>query len=182
MCSYSTCTAVPRVTETRGCNYRVRARFIRWWPNEQDGQNERRLCSRRRRSMPHYLHTKHDCLLFRCSPCTDSLRGFHNRCHATFCRPYTSAVIFTQDKDPSPVYHDKQSCDVLPLSTAKTRHRATTSMYSLTFRVRVTTPPLCDPCLRALRVCVRTKMALYKRSSFPFLSRSMNEMGRPRCR
>jgi len=27
---------------------------------------------------------------------------------------------------------------------------------------------LCDPCLSALRVCVRTKMALYKYSSFPF--------------
>jgi len=31
---------------------------------------------------------------------------------------------------------------------------------------------LCDPCLSALRVCVRTKMALYKYSSFPFLSLS----------
>jgi len=29
---------------------------------------------------------------------------------------------------------------------------------------------LCDPRLSALRVCVRTKMALYKYSSFPFLS------------
>ena len=29
---------------------------------------------------------------------------------------------------------------------------------------------LCDPCLSALRVCVRTKMALYKYSSFSFLS------------
>jgi len=28
---------------------------------------------------------------------------------------------------------------------------------------------LCDPCLNALRVCVCTKMALYKSSSFPFL-------------
>ena len=28
---------------------------------------------------------------------------------------------------------------------------------------------LCDPCLSALRVCVRTKMTLYKYSSFPFL-------------
>jgi len=27
---------------------------------------------------------------------------------------------------------------------------------------------LCDPCLSALRVCVRTKMALYKYSYFPF--------------
>jgi len=30
---------------------------------------------------------------------------------------------------------------------------------------------LCDPCLSALGVCVRTKMALYKYSSFPFLYR-----------
>jgi len=28
---------------------------------------------------------------------------------------------------------------------------------------------LCDPCLSALRVCVRTKMALYKYSSFSYL-------------
>jgi len=28
---------------------------------------------------------------------------------------------------------------------------------------------LCDPCLSALRACVRTKMALYKYSSFPLL-------------
>ena len=29
---------------------------------------------------------------------------------------------------------------------------------------------LCDPCLSALRVCMRTKMALSKYTSFPFLS------------
>ena len=28
---------------------------------------------------------------------------------------------------------------------------------------------LCDPCLSALKVCVRTKMALYKYPSFPFV-------------
>ena len=27
---------------------------------------------------------------------------------------------------------------------------------------------LCDPCLRALRVCLHTKITLYKYSSFPF--------------
>ena len=32
---------------------------------------------------------------------------------------------------------------------------------------------LCDPCLSALRVCVRTKMALYKYTSLPFLSVSL---------
>jgi len=32
---------------------------------------------------------------------------------------------------------------------------------------------LCDPCLSALRVRVRTKMALYKYSSFPFQHRSL---------